>query len=261
MNGSVVRLALAVTLVAALSVALVASGCSGASEETLVTVAAASSLRVGLSNYRPAPPAGQPKLSFAGSNELAAQIRNGSKPDVFAAADPEINQRLFRDGLVGRPKIFARNALVVAVPANTKTVTSFRDLYGDGVTIATGTGEVPIGRYARKAIAQLPAQHREALARNIRSTEPNVGGIVGKLMQRAVDAGFVYSSDVHASKGQLRAIDLPRAIRQRGSYSVAVVAGARRPRAARAYVDGLIGPSGDAALAAAGIEPVVGDGA
>ena len=36
----------------------------------------------------------------------------------------------------------------------------------------------------------------EAILANVRSEEPDVAGIIGKLTQGAVDAGFVYVTDV-----------------------------------------------------------------
>ena len=44
-----------------------------------------------------------------------------------------------------------------------------------------------------------------------------MAGIVGKLTQGAVDAGFVYISDVRATDGKLKAIELPREPRSRPS--------------------------------------------
>ena len=37
-----------------------------------------------------------------------------------------------------------------------------------------------------------------------------MAGVVGKLSQGAVDAGFVYITDVKAAGGKLTAIELPR---------------------------------------------------
>ena len=45
---------------------------------------------------------------------------------------------------------------------------------------------------------------------NVRSEEPDVRGVVGKLTQEAADAGFVYKSDVEAAKGRLDAIELSK---------------------------------------------------
>ena len=57
------------------------------------------------------------RFSFAGSDELAAQIRQGVKPDVFASANTKLPDELYAKGLVEKPTVFAANRLVLAVPA------------------------------------------------------------------------------------------------------------------------------------------------
>ena len=53
-------------------------------------------------------------------------------------------------------------------------------------------------------LARLPAAQEKAILANVRSSEPDVKGIVGKLTQGAADAGFVYVTDVNATDGDLR---------------------------------------------------------
>ena len=60
---------------------------------------------------------------------------------------------------------------------------------------------MPIGAYTREVLGRLPAAQAKAILDNVRSKEPDVKGIVGKLTQGAVDAGFVYRSDVDATNG------------------------------------------------------------
>jgi molybdate transport system substrate-binding protein len=123
------------------------------------------------------------------------------------------------------------------------------------VRIAAGAAAVPVGAYTREVLARLPAAERRAIEANIRSSEPDVGGVVGKLTQGAVDAGFVYVTDVVAAGDRLRPIALPEALRPTVAYGVAVVKGAREPAAARAFVAGLLHGTGEAALREAGFEP------
>ena len=53
------------------------------------------------------------RFSFAGSDELAAQIRQGVKPDVFAAANTKLPDALYDGGRGGEARsIFAGNRLV-----------------------------------------------------------------------------------------------------------------------------------------------------
>src|SRR4029450_9190520 len=55
------------------------------------------------------------RYSFAGSDQLALQIRQGAPADVYAAASPKYPQLLYNDGLVRKPITFATNKLVVTV--------------------------------------------------------------------------------------------------------------------------------------------------
>lgn len=192
------------------------------------------------------------RFQFAGSDELTAQIRQGVKPDVFAAASPSFPQQLHAEGLVGRPVAFATNELVLAVPLRSDRVYGLADLAEPGTTIAIGAPTVPIGAYTREVLGRLGATRARAILANVRSEEPDVKGIVGKLAQGAVDAGFVYGSDVQAALGELRGIALPAHLRPQVVYTAAVVTDAPHPGRARAFLVGLLEPDAQAALDAAG---------
>ena len=62
----------------------------------------------------------RPRYSFASSSTLAEQIRQGAPADVYASADTKNPQRLYRDGLCGKPSVFATNTLVVVHPRRTR---------------------------------------------------------------------------------------------------------------------------------------------
>jgi molybdate transport system substrate-binding protein len=235
--------------------ALAAGGCgSGGSGDGDVIVSAATSLKRAFTAYGDGFGAARARFSFAGSDELAAQIRQGVRPDVFASADTTLPDRLFAAGLVERPRTFARNRLVLATPADGR-VRGLDDLVRDGVTVAIGSASVPVGAYTREVLSRLGGGRGAAILAHVRSNEPDVGGIVGKLTQGAVDAGFVYATDVAAAGGRLRRIALPARTRPVAAYAVAVVRGARHPEAARRFVTGLLGGAGARALRTAGFEP------
>ncbi len=186
------------------------------------------------------------RFSFAGSDELAAQIRKGVKPDVFAAANTKLPDALAKENLVEKPVVFATNELVLAVPAEGAKVTSLDDLQKPGIKIAVGSESVPVGEYTRKVLSGLPAAQQKAIEANFRSEEPDVKGVVGKISQSAVDAGFVYQSDVDAASGKLKAIALPDELKPTVAYGAAVVKGAKQPAAAKAFIQSLInGPGQD----------------
>ena len=236
--------------------AIVLGACGEGDDESgsEVIVSAASSLEPAFTDY--ADEAGiDAKQSFAGSDELAAQIQQGVKPDVFASANTSYPDDLFTEGLVEKPVVFAANRLVLAVPADSSEIESVNDLAASGVTIAIGDPEVPIGEYTREVLARLGEEESGAILANVRSEEPDVAGIVGKLTQGAVDAGFVYITDVTATDGELRAIELPERLQPSVAYAVAVVSGAEHPEAAQEFINGLLDGAGAEALREAGFEP------
>jgi molybdate transport system substrate-binding protein len=236
---------------AAAAVALCGGGCGDdesddAGGEGELTVSAASSLTDVFAAYAETL-AGEERFSFAGSDELAAQIRQGARPDVFAAANTTYPDELHDEGLVAEPVIFARNQLVVAVPAQSE-LESLRDLAEPGLDLVIGAEGVPVGDYAREVLGRLPEAESQAILANVRSEESDVNGVVGKLGQGAADAGFVYESDLSAAGEALRAIALPASLQPEVAYGIAVVEGAENPGGAQAFVDGLLAPQGQRIL-------------
>jgi len=244
--------ALTAAALAAFAAALAACG-DDDSNQSEVIVSAASSLEPAFTEY--AERAGiDAKQSFAGSDELAAQLRQGVRPDVYAAANTSLPEELHAEGLVTEPVVFATNELVLAVPADS-AIESLEDLAVPGTALAIGDEGVPVGDYTREVLDHLPAADRDAILAGVRSQEPDVAGIVGKLTQGGVDAGFVYVTDVVAAGDALRAIELPRRLRPDVAYGAAVVDGAANPGGARGFIDGLLRGAGAEALRGAGFGP------
>ena len=227
----------------------------GAAAKPQLTVSAAASLKQTFTEYGKQFDGASARFSFAGSDELAAQIEKGVKPDVFAAANTKLPDALYAKGLVEKPTVFAGNRLVLAVPADGTKVGSLEDLEGDGVKLAVGSKDVPIGAYTRTILDNLPPAQRKAILGNVRSAEPDVAGITGKLTQGAVDAGFLYASDVRATDDKLKAIELPDTLQPTVAYGVAVVKGAKQPKQAKAFIAGLLDGGGAQALEDAGFLP------
>jgi molybdate transport system substrate-binding protein len=174
---------------------------------------------------------------------------------VFASANTKLPDALYARGLVSQPVTFAANRLVIAVPAGSAKVNSLSDLERPGVTVAIGSATVPIGSYTRKVLAKLGPATTAKLLANVRSEEPDVTGIVGKLTQGAVDAGFTYITDVEATKGALRAIALPASLQPVVAYGIAIVKGDAHPAVAQAFISGLLRGAGQTDLANAGFLP------
>jgi molybdate transport system substrate-binding protein len=245
-------------VVAAVVVALPLAGCgssSSAKGKQDLLVSAATSLKSAFTAYGDGFSGANVQLSFAGSDELAAQIRSGARPDVFAAANTKLPDQLFAEGLVDRPRVFATNRLVLAVAFDESKIASLDDLAKPGVKIAIGSPSVPIGSYTRKLLDRLDDAARKAVLANVRSQEPDVGGITAKLTQGAVDAGLLYVTDVVATNGRLKAIELPAKLQPQVAYGVAIVNRAKHRAAAADFVDGLLGGAGADALRDAGFKP------
>jgi molybdate transport system substrate-binding protein len=143
---------------------------------------------------------------------------------------------------------------VLAVPADSD-IESIEEVAQEGVTVAVGEQGVPIGDYTREVLAGLDDDQSTAILDNVRSEEPDVAGIVGKLSQGAVDAGFVYITDVTATAGELSAIELSPRLQPEVAYGAAVVEGAENPEGAQAFIDGLLSGAGAQALEDAGFGP------
>lgn len=184
------------------------------------------------------------RLSFGGSDELAAQIRQGVEPDVFAAANMPLPEQLAAEGLLEPPVAFATNELVLALPGDEREIERVEDLAETGVRLVIGAETVPVGAYTRAVLGRLPPRIEQQILANVRSEEPDVRGVIGKLTQGAADAGFVYLTDI---TGDLTGVELPPELRPTVAYGAGVVSESGERDVAQRYLDGLVdGACGDA---------------
>lgn len=217
-----------------------------------LTISAAASLTEAFTAYADRTPADE-RFSFAGSDDLAAQIRQGARPDLYAAANAELPEALADEGLVEPPVTFTANTLVIAVPKDS-SIDAIDDLARPGTDLVIGSEGVPFGAYARTVLERLGASRREAILDNVRSEEPDVKAAVGKLVQGAADASFTYASDVAAAGDRLKAIALPSELEPDVAYAIAIVKGGENAAGARAFIDGLLSGAGAEALRDAGFK-------
>lgn len=230
----------------AVLVATLVAGCGG-SDDGRLEVFAASSLR----DVAPELDDGA-RYTFAGSDELAAQIRDGAPADVFLSAGGAPMQELRSAGLLEAPFVFASNRLVVVVPEdNPAGLERFEDLARPGLKLVLGGEGVPVGDYAREALAAagLAAAHD-----NVVSLEQDVKGVLGKVALGEADAGIVYATDVRAAAEDVRELPIPAEVQPEVRYYAAVVTAGDADRAAE-FVERLARDRG-AALRAAGFLPV-----
>ena len=202
-------------------------------------------------------------FNFAGSQQLALQIELGAAADVFASADQHWMADVRTHGLIAdTPRVFVHNRLVAITPRGSP-VRDLADLARPGVKVILAAAAVPVGRYARLAIAnlaRLPAYGAGFGARvlaNVVSNEENVKAVVAKVQLGEADAGVVYVSDVTPSVAPaVREIAIPDRANVIADYPVAVVRRAPNPGAAAAFVRLLLSPAGQRVLAAHGFIPV-----
>ncbi|HEY2477133.1 MAG TPA: molybdate ABC transporter substrate-binding protein [Solirubrobacterales bacterium] len=230
-----------------------ADGSAGSSGSGTLIVLGASSLTEAVTKYGESFEGAQVKASFAGSDELAAQIQQGAKADVFASADTDYPQELFEEGLVEKPQVFAGNELVIAVPEGS-SIKSLADLAKPGVKLVIGDPSVPVGSYTRTVLGRLPAAEREAIMSNVVSEETEVASIVAKLEQGAAEAGFVYVTDAKAAAA-LEPVSIPAKLQPDVEYGVAVVKSSGDKEAAEEFVAGLVEGEGQEDLREAGFLP------
>lgn len=226
-----------------------------------LTVFAASSLTDSFNDIKSAYQKIHPNVtitySFAGSQALEQQLVNGAHADIFASADQTNMQKAIAAQLVGTSQIFARNKLVVIVPANNPAhINSLLDLATHGIKIDVSASSVPAGHYTLQVLDNLGklsgygASYENAVKANFVSEEDNDKAVVQKVQLGTVDAGIVYLTDITpAVAKQVQEITIPDAINVIASYPIAVTKSSPNTSAAQAFIQYILSPQGQAILA------------
>jgi molybdate transport system substrate-binding protein len=223
------------------AMALLAAGGASARSGSTLTVFAASSLTDAFPKIDP-----KAAYSFAGSNTLAAQIRQGAPADVFASANMALPSALHRHGLCTKPVVFTRNALVVIVPrSNPASVHGIFGLRKHGVKLVIASPGVPVGAYTLEVLRRLKLT---GVLQNVVSRETDVRGVLAKVALGEADAGFVYATDARTVPRKVHAIRIPAPGEPNVRYGICVVAASSHKTAARAFVKRVLGKSGQRIL-------------
>jgi len=230
-------------LVAAISaVAVLAAGCSGSSGagNDIVVLAPSSMVdllsegKIGFVRLTPADPSGV-SFSFAGSNALVSQLRDGAHADVLITASRSTMERAITEGSVAsQPTVIARNRLVLAVAAgNPGGISSLEDLGDPSKVIGLCAPQVPCGELSSEALDTL------GVAASADTLEPNVRALANKIKLGEVDAGLVYRTDAKALG--LSTITAPNLYQFSTEYLVAAI-GAAPGQTIGLFIDMLSGP-------------------
>lgn len=223
-----------------------ASACRGPrADRTVLSVYAASSLTEAFGELEHVFEAAHPEidvaLTLAGSQVLRLQIEQGARADVFASANAEHMRALVGQGLIREPSVFAHNQLVVIVPLdNPSEIESFEDLRR-AERLVLGTVNVPVGRYARDAIARASERYGADFEADVLdglvSEESNVRLARSKVELNEADAAIVYRTDAASSSEQVRVLPIPDELNPRAEYPIGLVEGGPAPEWGRRWID------------------------
>jgi molybdate transport system substrate-binding protein len=216
-----------------------------------VTVYAASSL----TDVFPAIDA-KATYSFAGSNTLATQIKNGAPADVFASANTTLPNQLYQQHFCSAPIVFTRNKLVIVVPnSNPAHIQNIYNLTRHGVKVDVAAPAVPVGGYTQTILKNMNIA--AAVNANVVSQDPDVRTVLAHVVLGEVDAGFVYSTDAKTVAGKVKVIKIPAWAQPKVQYGICVVSASTHKAGARAFIKLVLSPQGQAKLLSYGFLPRV----
>jgi len=235
---------------AALAVAAGVGPASAGTDTQRATVYAAASLTDAFPKIAP-----NARFSFAGSNTLAAQIRQGAPADVFASANVKLPYGLYGDGFCSKPVVFTRNALVLIVPrSNPRHIKGVSDLTRSGVKLVIADKGVPVGDYTLQVLAKLKL---DGALKNVVSRETDVREVLAKVALGEADAGFVYSTDARTVPRKVKVLTIPPRGRPNVEYGICVVLASHQKDAAQRFVKRVLSPAGQRILLRFGFLPRV----
>ena len=133
------------------------------------------------------------------------------------------------EGLVTEPETFARNRLMVIVPADDPAnIRELRDLVEADTQIVLAEEAVPIARYAEEVLENDDSEYGEGFAQRVRdklaSREANVRASANRVALGEADATFLYVSDVTGDiREQVRIIEIPEDLNVVATYPIPTV--------------------------------------
>ncbi|MFD7326114.1 molybdate ABC transporter substrate-binding protein [Streptomyces sp. NPDC059875] len=227
------------------------SGTSTAAPKAHLTVLAAASLtdvfKTAGAAYEKSHPGTKITFSFAGSQELVAQVAQGSPADALVTADTKSMDKVKAD--TGTPTVIAKNRLVIATgEGNPHKVDELKDLADTGLKVVLAAPEVPAGKYSKKVLDAQKITVKPV------SQEPNVRAVLSKVELGEADAGLVYKTDAESAKDKVDAVEIPDAQNAIAEYPAATLKQSENAEAAAAFVAWLTSPEAQKILQDAGFQ-------
>ncbi|MFJ2055294.1 molybdate ABC transporter substrate-binding protein [Streptomyces sp. NPDC087908] len=228
-----------------------ASGSASAAPAANLTVLAAASLtdvfKTAGAAYEKAHPGTKLTFSFAGSQELVAQVSQGSPADVLVTADTKSMDKVKADTTT--PAIIATNRLVIATgEGNPFKVDDLKDLADTKLKVVLAAPEVPAGKYSKQIL------DKQSIAVKPVSQEPNVRAVLSKVELGEADAGLVYKTDAASAADKVDAVEIPDDQNAVAKYPAATLKDSNNAEAAEAFVVWLSSPEGQKILQDAGFQ-------
>ncbi|MFF8258669.1 molybdate ABC transporter substrate-binding protein [Streptomyces virginiae] len=222
-----------------------------AAPQANLTVLAASSLtdvfKTAGAAYEKAHPGTKVTFSFAGSQELAAQVKQGAPADALVTADTKTMDGLKAE--TGDPAIIAKNRLVIAAgKGNPFKIDELKDLADTKVKVVLAAPEVPVGRYSKQILDAQKVEVKPV------SQEPNVRAVLGKVEMGEADAGLVYRTDSAKSGDKVVTVEIPDEQNAVASYPAATLKQSVNTEAAAAFVAWLSTPEAQKIFQDAGFQ-------
>ncbi|MFG3304951.1 molybdate ABC transporter substrate-binding protein [Streptomyces wuyuanensis] len=223
---------------------------AGAPKANLTVLAAASLtdvFKTAGAAYEKKNPGTRITFSFAGSQELVAQVKQGAPADALVTADTKSMDSVEAD--TGTPAVIARNRLVIAtVKGNPHKVDELKDLGDAKLKVVLAAPEVPAGKYSKKILDAQRITVRPV------SQEPNVRAVLSKVELGEADAGLVYKTDAESATDKVDAVEIPDAQNAIAEYPAATLKQSQHAEAAAAFVAWLSMPEARKILADAGFQ-------
>ncbi|MFE0175489.1 molybdate ABC transporter substrate-binding protein [Streptomyces sp. NPDC059002] len=228
-----------------------ASKQGGGDKNVNLTVLAASSLTDVFATaekvYEEEHPGTKLTISPAGSQELAAQVKQGSPADVLVTADTKTMDGL--KGETGTPTVIAKNRLVIATrEGNPDKVKGLKDLSNSKLKVVLADDTVPVGRYSKQVLDKQGVDVQPV------SKEANVRSVLSKVELGEADAGIVYKTDAATAPDKVDAVAIPDDQNAVASYPAATLKGSKNGDAAAAFVKWLSTPEAQKILRDAGFQ-------
>ncbi|MDX2100804.1 MAG: molybdate ABC transporter substrate-binding protein, partial [Leptolyngbyaceae cyanobacterium bins.59] len=217
-----------------------------ASARTNLLVSAAASLKDVLEEIRPLYQRIRPDVNltfnFGASGALLQQIEQGAPADIFISAANRQMDTLAQKGelVTGTRANLASNKLVLVVPKNSRSVTSFLSLKRPEIKrIAIGEPRsVPAGQYGEQVLRKL------GLLDDVRSKlvfANNVRQVLAAVESGNADAGLVYLTDAKISDKVKIVVMADESFHSPIVYPMAVLQSSKNKDAARAFLQYLSG--------------------